>query len=228
MVEHPPYTSSTQLTGLQLGGRAAAAPDRLLWSQGALLGLTLAAAAMTLSFMVARTVLAAPAGVRVRVSITEVLAEAVTGFFGARERVVMVYTLREIRADARPADSVEGRAVFDLSAGTRALDLRPLAMSAAPGSAVRFEARLFALDPVYGDLHLLDVDPARAIADGRAALVGCVTHTLAAADLHTLTLWGGSHQYGRMLPGQCTMGAALPLTASPYRVTYRVDAGRAQ
>lgn len=230
MVETSPSTPHTHLTGLQLDGRAAAVPRRLLWGQGALLGLALAAAVITFSFVAARALLAAPtaAAVRVRINITEVLAEAVTGYFGARERVVVIYTLREAGDSHQPASSVENRAVFNLSAGTRAYDLRPLAIDAAAGSAVQLEARLFALDPVYGDLRLLEADAAAAVASGHAALVGCVTHTLLAAHLDIIQRRGGSHRYSRLLPGECTAGAALPLAASPYRVSYSVDVSRAR
>lgn len=227
MVEISRY-AHTQLADPRPAGRATAAPGRLLWAQGALLGLALAAAVVASAFVAARALLAAPAAVRVRVSITEVMAEAVTGYFGARERVVVIYTLREIGAGRQPASGVEGRAVFNLSAGARAYDLRPLAIDAAPGSAVRLEARLFALDPVYGDLRLLEADAAAAVAGGHAALVGCVTHTLLAAHLDIIQRRGSGPRYNRMLPGECTAGAARPLAASPYRVSYSVEVDSAR
>jgi hypothetical protein len=216
-------------TGYQLGGRAAPArPEPLPWGQGAALGLALALTVVVVSFVVARVALAAaPASTPVRFDIAEVVAQAVTGHFGVREQVVALYALRELRADYRPVASRKGRAVFTLAAGLRAFDLRsPIAIAAAPGSLIRLDVQLFALDPHHGDPDLLESDPGQAVASGQAALIGCITHTLSLAELDTIQRRGGSYQYDRMLPGVCTPGAALPVAESPYRVTYRVSVGR--
>lgn len=200
-------------------------PDQpLLWGRGVLLGLTLAAAVIALSFVVARVTLAAPlTAVRVRLDITDVMAQAVTGHFGSRERVVVFYTLREIRIDHRPPSNVTRRAVFNLSANTHAYDLfSPVTLVVAPESAIFVDMRLYALDEYGSDLYMLETDPNRAIASGQAVLVGCVTHTLRPDELTVIVERGGSYPYGG-LPGTCTTGAALPVTASPYRVRYAVN-----
>jgi hypothetical protein len=230
MVEDTSYAAPRSSTRLQLGGASAAHDQPLLWAHGVLLGFALAATVVTLSLSAARVLLTAPlAAVRVRLDITEIMAEAVTGHFGSREQIVAIYTLREIRPDSHPASHDERRAIFNLSANTRAFGLfTPLTVIIAPGSAVYVDVRLFALDAIRGDVALLETDPGRAVASGSAVLVGCITHTLTDVELDTIRGRGSGYDYNRLLPGVCTTGAALPMTASPYRVSYRVEMSSAQ
>lgn len=227
MAAQTPY--SPYSTDYRIGGRMATptrAPEALPWRRGIALGLMLALMVIAGAFVVVRVALAAPVGAaaRVRLDIVQLRAEDVTGRFGLRDQVVLVYTLR-----TAGGERVERRGAVTLSAGARTVAMPPqflaLMFDAPRDSLIYLTIHIYAVDPDRPVLDPLRGDLAQAVASGDSVLVGCVTDTLYPAEVDAILRGSGSYTYGPIVPGVCAPeGAAWTMTDTPYRITYRISA----